>query len=454
MTAVLPDAPPVSRRLTHPSPLAEIAPDSSTRLFDSLRCSRETQNEIIISYIQIGALLSAFLVNVATHVLPIAPYVGSDYRLIICGVAIAARLIIVAVLHKKPVYVRWRKYGISSFDLLVFTVLLNDLGVQSAYPWTFVTAFSLCAYAILVILNGLRYSTNVVLYNTFIASILYAVVFIPHIPADYRVITFLLSIGMLMPTAFCVSYSVKSLLQMHQESTLKEHLTRFLAPELVQQVALDPALLQRSTKRQMGTVVFADIRGFTRLSETLPPEDVVEALNAFLQEMTTAILHHQGMVDKYIGDAVMGVFGVPLRTTDHATRALRAALEMRDRMVLLNETLHQRGLPQLAIGIGIHTGEVLIGTIGSRMRLDYTVIGDTVNTASRIEGLTRRYGVDILLSQETCRCLTSPLKLYEIDTVQVKNRQQPLVVWSPELPQEEQAAPGGAIGEVDCELVR
>jgi adenylate cyclase len=103
----------------------------------------------------------------------------------------------------------------------------------------------------------------------------------------------------------------------------------------------------------------------------------------------------------------MGVFGVPLKTMDHATRALRAALEMRDRMVLLNETLEQRGLPTLSVGIGIHTGEVLIGTIGSRMRLDYTVIGDTVNTASRIEGLTRRYNVDILLSQETRRCLTS-----------------------------------------------
>ncbi len=411
-------------------------------MFEVLRRDRETRNEIIISYIIMGALLSAVLLNLATHWFAIAPYVGANSRLILGSVALGLRLIFVWHLRRWPIYSRFRKYLVSSFDLIVFTVLLRDFGQQlmalhnfNPERWTFVTSFALCAYSILVILNGLRYSTRVVFYNMLVASGLHALVFVQHVEPEYRLIMAALSVGVLMPIACSVGYSVKSLLQMHEESALKEYLARFLPPELVQQMAGHPELMQRQTERREATVIFVDICGFTQLSERLVAEDVVEFLNAFLEEMTAAILQYQGMVDKYIGDSVMGVFGVPIQREDHALRAYQAGVEMCERLVGLNVALEERGLPQLAIGIGIHTGDLLIGTIGSRTRLDYTVVGDTVNTASRLESLTRRYGVQMILSGETRAQLPEDLPLRPIDVVQVKHRLQAVQLWSPEPPE-------------------
>src|SRR6185369_8241697 len=131
-----------------------------------------------------------------------------------------------------------------------------------------------------------------------------------------------------------------------------------------------------------------------------------------------------------------GVFGVPFFADDHAIRALRSAIDMRDRVKEMNKGLKQKGLPELSVGIGLHTGELLIGAIGSTRRLDYTVIGDTVNVASRIEGLTRSYPVEILVSDSSRNAIGDAIKLYPIATVQVKNRVEPLAVWSPDLPSE------------------
>jgi adenylate cyclase len=132
----------------------------------------------------------------------------------------------------------------------------------------------------------------------------------------------------------------------------------------------------------------------------------------------------------------MGVFGVPLHVEDHALRAARAALDMRDRLIQLNAQLRQQGLPEVSIGIGLHTGELLFGAIGSTRRLDYTVVGDTVNVASRIEGMTRSYPVEILLSDATRAAVGDAMPLYSIATVQVKNRTEPLRLWSPDPPRE------------------
>ncbi len=144
------------------------------------------------------------------------------------------------------------------------------------------------------------------------------------------------------------------------------------------------------------------------------------------------------MLDKYIGDAVMGVFGVPVICSDHPQRALAAAIDMQQRLAALNRRLQQDGLPTLSIGIGLHTGELLIGAIGSKRRLDYTVIGDTVNVASRIEGMTRRFPVEILLSDSTRAAIGDDVTLFQIATVNVKNREEPITLWSPDPPIAEQ----------------
>ena len=137
------------------------------------------------------------------------------------------------------------------------------------------------------------------------------------------------------------------------------------------------------------------------------------------------------MVDKYVGDSVMGVFGVPVANELHAILAVQAALDMQTRLTTLNRTLADHNLPQLSIGIGIHTGELVVGAIGAPHRLDYTVIGDTVNVTARIEGLTRRYGVSILVSDTTRAMLPEHVAVREVGITEVRNRVQPVILWMP-----------------------
>lgn len=154
-------------------------------------------------------------------------------------------------------------------------------------------------------------------------------------------------------------------------------------------------------ERKQATVFFSDIRGFTAMSESMSPDQVVAMLNEYMTEMVRIIFHWEGVVDKYIGDAIMAVWGVPEVNPNDAYNSVRASLEMREFMLKFNEEKKTLGQPQLGIGIGLHSGEVLAGNIGSEERLEYTIIGDTVNQASRIEGANKATGSDILISAET-----------------------------------------------------
>ena len=241
-----------------------------------------------------------------------------------------------------------------------------------------------------------------------------------------------IGIGTLAFITVVTAYTSESLLAMHREAVTKQQLTRFLPPELVNEVFAKPELLNRQTELRTATVVFADLRGFTALSEKQPPKLVVEKLNEFLDETTTSILGYQGMVDKYIGDAVLGVFGVPLFSEDHALRAVKSALEICKRVDELNAVATSEGFPQISCGIGIHTGELLIGVIGSKVRFDYTVIGDTVNVASRVEGLTRIHNARILCTDATKADLPDDFELRFVGKVGVKNREEELTIWTPD----------------------
>jgi adenylate cyclase len=415
-----------------PSPLVNIEPE-----FEKLRQIQETHNEVIVNYIQMAVFGSVFLANVTTRFLPLAPYRASTLLLLFIIASFFARVLLFFYLRSNPPYNPARKYLVSTLDIIIYTAAPVLLGIQGAYPWLFLSLFIICNYAMLIALSGLRYSTRVVVYTGVTTLLLHLLIFPALAPPAFSLPVAMVGVLTLGCVAVCTAYSVKSLIRIHRDATAKEQLARFLSPELVEQVMSEPKLLQRSTERRTATVIFTDIRGFTKFSEKMSPEKVVEFLNEFLEEMTVAIMDHKGMLDKYIGDAVMGVFGVPFYADDHALRALRAAVDMRDRLHRLNVKLIQRGLPELSIGIGLHTGELLIGSIGSSRRLDYTVIGDTVNVASRIEGMTRSYPVEILLSDATREAIAGAAILHRIATVQVKNRVEPLTLWSPDPPRDD-----------------
>jgi adenylate cyclase len=178
------------------------------------------------------------------------------------------------------------------------------------------------------------------------------------------------------------------------------------------------------------TILFSDIRNFTASSEKMAPEQVVEWLNLYFTEMTTAVSDNKGVVNKYIGDAVMAVFGAPLPLENHAESAVKTAIDMIKRLTDLNIKLKKDGFPTIDIGIGIHSGTVLAGNIGSNQRMEYTVIGDTVNTASRIEGLCKTYKKSILISEATQALIPDEINHTFLDSALVKGKKEKLKVYT------------------------
>ena len=177
------------------------------------------------------------------------------------------------------------------------------------------------------------------------------------------------------------------------------------------------------------TILFSDIRSFTSISETMSAHDLVKLLNEYFTEMVTVVMEEGGVVDKYIGDAIMAVFGAPVSKPDDARRAVRAAVRMRQALEKLNEKLVARGSPPIRTGIGLHTGEVIAGNIGSEARMEYTVIGDAVNLASRLETATKELGTDVLISEDTNALLDSELETRAVREITVKGRAKPVTVY-------------------------
>ncbi len=206
-----------------------------------------------------------------------------------------------------------------------------------------------------------------------------------------------------------------------EKAQLRSVFSQYVSKSLVERVLARPELARLGGERLTLSVLFSDIRGFSRIAETLPPETLVDYLNQYLTPMTKLVLESDGTLDKYIGDAVMAVWGAPVEMADHANRSCGAALAMIDALVPLNARWRTAGLPELAIGIGINTGPMAVGNMGSEARFDYTVLGDAVNLAARLEALTKEYGVDILVGEDTAAAATAYV-FRELDLVRVKGR--------------------------------
>ena len=179
------------------------------------------------------------------------------------------------------------------------------------------------------------------------------------------------------------------------------------------------------------TVLFADLRNFTPMVESTPPKEVVGIINRYFEEMEDAITRHNGLVLQYIGDEIEAVFGAPVPREGHAQSAVNAAREMQERLTVLNHELAQHGKPVLGHGIGIHTGRVVAANIGSRSRLSYTLVGDTVNLASRLQGLTRQFDVDIIFSEATNGLLNDEIQPRQLPPTKVKGKRHPIIIYTP-----------------------
>jgi adenylate cyclase len=210
----------------------------------------------------------------------------------------------------------------------------------------------------------------------------------------------------------------------------------YVPPELVARMARDPDRYNMEPKSAELTILFADVRGFTGISESLKPDELREYINEYLTEMSMIIRNRfRGTLDKYIGDAVMAFWGAPMDDAQHARNAVLAALAMQQECTALNTRFAARGWPALKIGVGVNSGTVRVGDMGSRLRRAYTAMGDAVNVASRLEGRTKGYGVGILVGEAT-RNRVEDVVFREIDRIRVKGKGEAITIYEP-LPQGE-----------------
>ncbi len=283
------------------------------------------------------------------------------------------------------------------------------------------------AGAVVLTFSVMRYSALHVLLSTVLSSASYLLlcwVTGNHSPGR---VSFVL--GCYATLGLLLAWTNREVRSMFLELRRHDNLSRFLPRQVVDRLVNEGEGSLLPVQREV-TILFSDIRDFTTLSETLPPQAVLKLLDDYFGHMTHIVLEREGMVNKFLGDGMMACWGVPDHTEDHAEQALRAALDMRAKLVEINATRQQQGETPLRIGIGIHTGVVAAGMLGGTQQHEYTLIGDTVNVASRVEGLTKVLGTDILVSQSAWKRAGERFQGELVGEERVKGRQETVVLYS------------------------
>jgi adenylate cyclase len=324
--------------------------------------------------------------------------------LILLGVAYGVGCAVLGVTWLRRHYHDWVPYVMTTLDLALLSliaglsyVFLVAVGDPIA-SWQLYTAHG--AYMLLLCTNILRFSWRVTIYTTAAAAVGYSLVLLSQ--KELLVSMMVVNVLEILGLGALLAYSARKLRVLIQRMKERDTLSRYLPAPLVEAVSRDPGAMKMGGQKQYATVMFSDIRGFTAMSEAMDPTEVVTLLNEYLEEMVAELDAWDGVLDKFIGDGICAVFGPPLSEHDGAERAIRCAHGMLVRLDALNERRRQRSEPELRIGIGVHSGDVVAGEIGSRSRrMEYTHIGDAMNTASRVESMTKEMGVSVLVSEET-----------------------------------------------------
>ena len=224
-------------------------------------------------------------------------------------------------------------------------------------------------------------------------------------------------------------YSYKYILEGRNKEKIKQAMGKYLSQDVMQNVVKNIDNVKLGGKRANVTVLFSDIRGFTSMSEKLLPEEVSNILNEYFTEIEPIITKHNGVINKFIGDAVMAIFGEPIQDLNHPVNAVKCAYDMLKKVEELQEKWIFEGKPKIEIGIGINTGDAFVGNIGSEQRLEYTVIGDTVNLASRIEGYNKVYHTNLLVSSSTYKYISDIADVIKISEVSIRGKSKKMDIY-------------------------
>ncbi len=247
---------------------------------------------------------------------------------------------------------------------------------------------------------------------------------------DFGLVLPLASALAMAVTAFALNMSYGYFVESRSKRELANLFGTYVPPELVDEMVKDPDSYSMKAANKELTVMFCDMRGFTKMSEKMEPIQLQELLNSVFTRLTGLIRANRGTIDKYMGDCVMAFWGAPVETSEHAHLAVKAAIEMAGAIRTINEEHRSKGLPEIGIGIGLNTGSMCVGDMGSNIRRSYTVIGDAVNLGSRLEGLSKAYGVDMVVSEST-RKLAPDFVWQELDKVRVKGKEKAVSIYYP-----------------------
>ncbi len=263
---------------------------------------------------------------------------------------------------------------------------------------------------------------------TMLFSIFY--IFISYLLFDkFSIITAMATPVIQTGLTFTLITAFRVLTEQREKKYIRSTFSKFVSKSVVDELLKHPDKLKLGGDKKILTVLFSDIRGFTSISEKFTPEQLVEHLNVYLQAMTDIVFKYEGTLDKYVGDMVMAFWGAPIPLENHALNASKAAVEMMVVLGKMNESWKAEGKPPLDIGIGLNTGAMVVGNMGSAIRMDYTIMGDNVNLGSRLESTNKIYGTNIIISEFTYEHVRDHVIVRELDLIKVKGKELPVRIY-------------------------
>lgn len=307
-----------------------------------------------------------------------------------------------------------RKQSAITEILLVIAITIITFLVTSALK------SSKTRHAFLVELNGFLFAVAEIFVVGYVALLLFN---------KYNYLVTAISPILAVLAGYVSSTVYHFVVERKQRMLIKAMFSTYVNPSVVEELILNPDKLKLGGERRDLTVLFSDIEGFTTISEGMSPEELVADLNEYLSAMTDVVFKNDGTLDKYEGDAIMAFWGAPIPQTDHALRACICALQMEEKLVSLRSAWMLQGKPALNIRIGINTGEMVVGNMGGMGKFDYTVIGDSVNLASRLEGANKQYKTKIMVSEQTYELVKESILGRELDLIAVKGRSAPIKIF-------------------------
>jgi len=318
--------------------------------------------------------------------------------------------------------------GVETHANVITGLLDNRLHVKPDYALGYEVVVLLVAGLLLAVLLPVLSATVAVLVSFTVVGALVGLNY--WLFAAHGLVLPLASALAMAATAFALNMSYGYLVESRSKRQIAGLFGTYVPPELVDEMVKDPrSYSMKATSKEL-TVMFCDMRGFTKMSEQMEPTQLQALLNEVFSRLTDIIRAHRGTIDKYMGDCVMAFWGAPVETPRHAELAVQAALQMAQAVVQINEAHRAKGIPEIGVGIGINTGTMCVGDMGSDLRRSYTVIGDAVNLGSRLEGLSKVYGVSIVASEAT-REQAGAFAWQELDRVRVKGKEQAVGIFTP-----------------------